>query len=124
MPCTHFLYPQTLSMFIARIVFFRLHESPRYLVHAGRPQEALESLQLISRFNGSEIDLDLEDVDDQRVMSTDDRTRDVGGDVEGSAISSQQNQDGEILSSLPATTLFDADAGTTGRITADYRSTG
>ncbi|KAH9020563.1 MFS general substrate transporter [Lactarius deliciosus] len=48
----------TLTMFIARIVFFRLHESPRYLVHAGRPQDALESLQMISRFNGSELELD------------------------------------------------------------------
>ncbi|KAG6828933.1 hypothetical protein H0H87_000314 [Tephrocybe sp. NHM501043] len=52
-------------MFIARIVFFRLHESPRYLVHAGRHQEAIESLQLISRFNGSEVSLEIEDVQDQ-----------------------------------------------------------
>jgi hypothetical protein len=59
-------FMQTLSMFIARMVFFRLHESPRYLVHAGRAQEALESLQMISRFNGSELSLDLEDVDDNR----------------------------------------------------------
>lgn len=53
-------------MFLARILFFRLHESPRYLVHAGRHQEALESLQLISRFNGSHLTIDLEDVDDRR----------------------------------------------------------
>lgn len=53
-------------MFLARIVFFRLHESPRYLVHAGRHQEALQSLQLISRFNGSDLTIDLEDVDDRR----------------------------------------------------------
>ncbi|KAG7088038.1 hypothetical protein E1B28_012072 [Marasmius oreades] len=52
----------TLSMFLARIVFFRLHESPRYLVGAGRHQEALESLQLISRFNGSDLSLVIEDV--------------------------------------------------------------
>ena len=51
-------------MFLGRIVFFRLHESPRYLVHAGRKQDALESLQMISRFNGSELALDLEDVED------------------------------------------------------------
>lgn len=56
----------TLSMFLARIFFFRLHESPRYLVHAGRHQEALENLQLISRFNGSELALALDDVDDCR----------------------------------------------------------
>ncbi|GLB38653.1 putative sugar (and other) transporter [Lyophyllum shimeji] len=54
----------TLSMFLARIVFFRLHESPRYLVHAGRPLEAIESLQLISRFNGSDLSLEVEDVRD------------------------------------------------------------
>ena len=53
-------------MFLARMVFFRLHESPRYLVHAGRPQEAIESLQLISKFNGSHLSLALEDVDDQK----------------------------------------------------------
>ncbi|KAI0322023.1 MFS general substrate transporter [Amylostereum chailletii] len=55
----------TLSMFAARMIFFRLHESPRYLVHAGRPEEAIESLQLISRFNGSELELFLEDVLDR-----------------------------------------------------------
>lgn len=49
-------------MFLARMVFFRLHESPRYLAHAGRPQEAIESLQLISKFNGSELSLGLDDV--------------------------------------------------------------
>ncbi|TFK63042.1 MFS general substrate transporter [Pluteus cervinus] len=57
----------TLGMFLARIVFFRLYESPRYLVHAGRPQEALESLQMISRFNGSDLALDLDDVRDHRL---------------------------------------------------------
>ncbi|KAG6860790.1 hypothetical protein C0995_007596 [Termitomyces sp. Mi166 len=55
----------TLSMFIARILFFRLHESPRYLVHAGRHLEAIESLQMISRFNGSDLILELKDVQDQ-----------------------------------------------------------
>ncbi|KAL1950548.1 hypothetical protein VTO73DRAFT_5672 [Trametes versicolor] len=60
----------TLSMFIARIVFFRLHESPRFLVHAGRPEEAMESLQLISRFNGEELDLGLEDIEDVELPPT------------------------------------------------------
>lgn len=53
-------------MFLARLVFFRLHESPRYLVHAGRPQDAIKSLQLISRFNGSDISIELEDVRDHQ----------------------------------------------------------
>ena len=38
----------------------------RATVHAGRHREALEFLQLISRFNGSGITIDLEDVDDRR----------------------------------------------------------
>ena len=57
-------YTKTFGMFLGRILFFRLHEPPRYLVHAGRKQDALESLQMISRFNGSELALDLEDVED------------------------------------------------------------
>jgi hypothetical protein len=61
---------QTLSMFLARMVFFRLHESPRYLVHAGRPQDAVKSLQLISRFNGSDISIELEDVRDYQCYDT------------------------------------------------------
>ncbi|KAF8907387.1 major facilitator superfamily domain-containing protein [Mucidula mucida] len=54
----------TLGMFLARMVFFRLHESPRFLVHAGRHQEAVEALQLISSFNGAPLTLDLDDVED------------------------------------------------------------
>ena len=51
-------------MSLGRIVFFRLHESPRYLVHVGRKQDALEPLRMISRFNDSELALDLDEVED------------------------------------------------------------
>ncbi|KAF7339216.1 MFS general substrate transporter [Mycena venus] len=57
----------TLVIFISRILLFRLQESPRFLVHAGRPAEALTALQLIARFNGYSIlasELQLADVDD------------------------------------------------------------
>lgn len=59
-------------MFLARMVFFRLHESPRYLVHAGRPEDAVKALQLISRFNGSDISIGLEDVRDTPVTAEED----------------------------------------------------
>lgn len=62
------------------MVFFRLHESPRYLVHAGRPQEAVDSLQLISKFNGSELSLHLEDVRDHiraSIVPTDEENSDA-----------------------------------------------
>jgi hypothetical protein len=81
-------------MFLGRIVFFRLHESPRYLVHAGRKQDALESLQMISRFNGSELALDLEDVEDHIRVSP--------CPLPDSTYS--------IENGLPSSRLFDADA--------------
>ena len=81
-------------MFLGRILFFRLHESPRYLVHAGRKQDALESLQMISRFNGSELALDLEDVEDYiRVLPS---------HLPDSAYTTE--------SGLPSSRLFDADS--------------
>ena len=82
-------------MFLARMVFFRLYESPRYLVNAGRPQDALESLQMISRFNGSELALDLEDVED--------RIRVPPAHTQDSAIRAGN-------SDQPSSHLFDADA--------------
>ena len=51
-------------MTVLRVICFRLYESPRFLVAAGRPTEAMENLQLISRFNGEELDLSLRDVRD------------------------------------------------------------
>ncbi|KAI0286406.1 major facilitator superfamily domain-containing protein [Russula brevipes] len=84
----------TFAMFLARMVFFRLHESPRYLVHAGRPQDALESLQMISKFNGSELALDLEDVED--------RIR----------VPPPHSHDSAIRAENPSSRLFDADTET------------
>lgn len=51
-------------MFICRIFLFRLQESPRYLVHAGRPQDAVYALQQISNANGLVLQVSLEDVED------------------------------------------------------------
>ncbi|EST09831.2 General substrate transporter [Kalmanozyma brasiliensis GHG001] len=49
----------------ARVAFFRLLESPKYLVHAGRPQEARDILQKIHRYNGgATISLRIQDVED------------------------------------------------------------
>lgn len=57
-------------MFLARMVLFRLHESPRYLVHAGRPLEAVKSLKMISKFNGSDLEIELDDVADHHPATT------------------------------------------------------
>lgn len=105
------LFFQTLSMFIARMVFFRLHESPRYLVHAGRPEEAIESLQLISKFNGSELALGLDDVADHHIATAEDN-------VQGSSLSNENggaiSVDREASVATPPTTdvLFEADSPT------------
>ncbi|KZT02036.1 MFS general substrate transporter [Laetiporus sulphureus 93-53] len=54
----------TLAMFVARLTYLKLHESPRYLVHAGRQKDAVEVLQSIAQFNGEAISLSVDDVQD------------------------------------------------------------
>lgn len=51
-------------MFTCRIFFFHLYESPRYLVHSRKPQEAVHVLQQIIKINGSTFTIDIEDVRD------------------------------------------------------------
>ena len=55
---------QTAFMFVARLFLFTLYESPRYLVHAGRPQEAVNALRDIIRTNGDTLEIGIDDVDD------------------------------------------------------------
>ncbi|KIM54189.1 hypothetical protein SCLCIDRAFT_1222239 [Scleroderma citrinum Foug A] len=100
----------TLCMFLARILFFRLHESPRYLVHAGRHQEALENLQLISRFNGSEISLEIEDVCDRRPPEPAPEANGFASSGERAPFLSPFAVP-EASSHPPIMTLFDASAG-------------
>jgi hypothetical protein len=47
------------------VLFFTLHESPRYLVRAGREQDAVQALQLIARYNGDATPIGIADVRDQ-----------------------------------------------------------
>ncbi|KAG9014265.1 hypothetical protein FRB94_013575 [Tulasnella sp. JGI-2019a] len=49
-------------MFLGRFILFRLHESPRYLAHAGRPADAVHALKKITKFNGQSLELDMKDV--------------------------------------------------------------
>ncbi|SPO20769.1 uncharacterized protein UTRI_00246 [Ustilago trichophora] len=68
----------------ARVVFFRLLESPKYLVHAGRPQEARDILQKIHRYNGgATISLRIQDVEDN--------LRPNGSNIDGDLESSQHS---------------------------------
>ncbi|KAL0961499.1 hypothetical protein HGRIS_006441 [Hohenbuehelia grisea] len=111
----------TLGMFIARMVFFRLHESPRYLVHAGRPQEALESLQMISRFNGSDLTLELEDVDDHHPATS---SPDIGRGADRDKDESPRSTGGT------SEIVFDAESGQARQVSspsppvASYHATG
>lgn len=52
----------TFVMLICRTFFFKLRESPSWLVQANRPLEALVVLQQINDVNGSEFDFKIEDV--------------------------------------------------------------
>jgi MFS family permease len=55
----------TLLFVIARLVFFHLFESPKFLVSAGRLEEARSVLQRIADFNGQPKKVKLSDVRDQ-----------------------------------------------------------
>ncbi|EMD31441.1 major facilitator superfamily protein mfs4 [Gelatoporia subvermispora B] len=120
----------TLFMFLARMVFFRLHESPRYLVHAGRPQEAIDSLQMISKFNGEELALRLDDVED-RVPASSSEARAVfrakqdeeaaPGDVEGDTTEVVFDADRSVL---PTVRSHDALHSSPDRESMNYSSTG
>ncbi|UZJ51463.1 hypothetical protein CBS101457_000783 [Exobasidium rhododendri] len=55
----------TMLFVIARLVFFSLYESPKFLVSAGRHEEARSVLQRIAAFNGEPKKVRLSDVHDQ-----------------------------------------------------------
>lgn len=55
----------TACMCIARIVLFRMRESPRYLVASGRHAEAVHSLRRIIAFNGHDYPLTIDDITDE-----------------------------------------------------------
>ncbi|PPQ80443.1 hypothetical protein CVT25_001770 [Psilocybe cyanescens] len=120
----------TLFMFAARMVFFRLHESPRFLVHAGRPQDAIRSLQLISKFNGSNLSIELDDVRDHLHAS---ETMDADPESQkGRARATSRTifdasiiEDGPISSSPPKASSMDSNGSATrpALVTA-YSSTG
>jgi hypothetical protein len=57
-------------MFVCRIIFFRLYESPRWLVHAGRKEDAVETLSQIAKYNGQETDFTIDDVHDESEIET------------------------------------------------------
>ena len=126
--CSHI---QTLLMTACRVIFFRLYESPRYLVATGRSTEAMESLQLISRFNGEELDLSLLDVRDHIGTVKSSRRS-----LSFSAISSVRSQPEEEQAFLPTTSssvIFNTDTERGDETTkvsggspdsADYNTTG
>lgn len=53
-------------MFLARVLFFKLHESAKFLVASKRASAAVVSLQRISKFNGTNSSWGLDDVVDHR----------------------------------------------------------
>jgi hypothetical protein len=43
----------TLTIFFARYLFFKFHESPKFLLSKGRVQDAIDVLRKIAKFNGA-----------------------------------------------------------------------
>ncbi|GAA5903456.1 MFS transporter [Sporobolomyces salmoneus] len=64
-------------MFLARVLFFKLHESAKFLVASKRASAAVVSLQRISSFNGTNSSWGLDDVVDD-VSSIKERSNGIG----------------------------------------------
>lgn len=75
-------------MFLARVLFFKLHESPKFLVASKRASAAVVSLQKISRFNGTNsawaLDDVVDDVSSRRVQDAEEDGRGSGPDDQNS----------------------------------------
>lgn len=94
-------------MTVFRVIFFRLYESPRYLVAAGRPAEAMENLQLISKFNGEELDLSLRDVRDYFGTLRSRRSHSYSAT---SPVRNRQEEEQPFLPAASSSVIFNADA--------------
>ena len=51
----------TLAASFLRLLFFHLHESPKYLVGKGRYQEAIDTLNSVAKYNGTSQPIAVED---------------------------------------------------------------
>ena len=56
----------TLAMLISRVLFFRLLESPKFLLSRGKVDEAVLTLKILAKRNGKEVDLDARDFENLR----------------------------------------------------------
>lgn len=52
----------TLLMFIIRFAFFKIYESPKYLMSKGRDEEAVRVIQAVAKKNGKETTISVEDL--------------------------------------------------------------
>lgn len=75
----------TLSIFFARYIVFRFHESPKFLVSKGREQDAINVLHKIAKFNGAPAPTitieDFRDID--RSMGVDPAEKTASSDAKG-----------------------------------------
>ncbi|GAA5953174.1 hypothetical protein JCM3765_007432 [Sporobolomyces pararoseus] len=79
-------------MFLARVLFFKLHESAKFLVASKRAPAAVVSLQKISKFNGTKSTWALNDVIDE-VSSTNSRgDGSIRGVEEDQSVSTTEDQ--------------------------------
>ena len=99
---------KTLLMTVLRVILFRMYESPRFLVAAGRPAEAMENLQLISKFNGEELSLSLRDVRDH--FSTIKSPRESLSFSPVASIRRRPEEEQAFLPTTSSSIIFDTDA--------------
>lgn len=91
----------TAIFLLLRVVFFRILESPRYLVSSGRAEEARVALSRIAAFNGAPLPVALSDVDDSRQQSTARTNRPASSTRGGYSALATDPQEGEPPNTEP-----------------------
>ncbi|KAG8719743.1 hypothetical protein FRC08_002103 [Ceratobasidium sp. 394] len=129
----------TIVMFVLRIIFFRLYESPRYLVANGRSAEAVAALQSIEDYNMKytrkrtrpRLVITLSDVCDTKpsVMEGEECVLSGAGDDEEAMLSSSPRSEGATNENKVQTPDSDKENGRSQALAqqvadpADYQST-
>ncbi|RKP07436.1 major facilitator superfamily domain-containing protein [Thamnocephalis sphaerospora] len=73
-----------LAMFLARILLFRLQETPKYLLAHGKHQETVQVLRVIAQVNRSSVEVTLDDLPVQYTPITAEKTSEADAKSGGS----------------------------------------
>ena len=82
----------TLIMFVMRTIFFKLYESPKFLISCGRFEEAFKVLQILAKQNNVEIEIDFQEFKDSFQIESKSNESITSNHIESDSMSPNENQ--------------------------------